>query len=50
MENKSIIPLNNKQLPEIGEVGGKEFSLIKLTSLNLNVPPGIILTVDFFKD
>ena len=50
MENKSIIPLNNKKLPEIGEVGGKGYSLIKLTSLNLNVPPGIILTVDFFKD
>ena len=50
MEKKSIIFLNSKKIPEISEVGGKGYSLIKLTSLNLNVPPGIILTVDFFKE
>lgn len=50
MKNPSIISLNTKELPEVAEVGGKGFSLIKLTSLNLNVPPGIILTVGFFKD
>ena len=48
--NKNIIPLNSKQLPEISEVGGKGYSLIKLNSLNLNVPNGIVLTVDFFND
>ena len=48
--NKNIIFLNSKNLPEISEVGGKGYSLIKLSSLNLNVPNGIVLTVDFFKD
>ena len=50
IENKNIIPLNSKQLPEISEVGGKGYSLIKLNSLSLNVPNGIVLTVDFFKE
>ena len=47
-ERKKIISLNSKYLPEISEVGGKGYSLIKLYSLNLTVPNGIILTVDFF--
>ena len=45
-----IYPLNYKQIPEISEVGGKGYSLIKLSSLNLNVPNGIVLTVLFFQD
>ena len=45
---QNIIPLNTSKLPSISEVGGKGFSLVKLTSLNLEVPPGIILTVNFF--
>ena len=49
-ENKNIIFLNSKVLPEISEVGGKGYSLIKLNSLNLNVPNGIVLTVNFFKE
>ena len=49
-ERKKIISLNSKYLPEISEVGGKGYSLIKLYSLNLTVPNGIILTVDFFHD
>ena len=50
MLNKTIISLNSKELPQISEVGGKGYSLIKLSSLCLNVPPGIVLTVNFFKD
>ena len=34
----NIIHLNSKKIPEISEVGGKGHSLIKLSSLNLNVP------------
>ena len=49
-KNKNIICLNSKELPQINEVGGKGYSLIKLSSLNANVPNGIILTVNFFKD
>ncbi|ORX64347.1 hypothetical protein BCR32DRAFT_287136 [Anaeromyces robustus] len=50
MNKTKIISLNSKDLANISQVGGKGYSLIKLSSLNLNVPPGIILTVDFFED
>ena len=45
-----IIHLNSKKIPLISEVGGKGHSLIKLSSLNLIVPNGIILTVNYFQD
>ena len=48
MEKEKIISLNSKNLPDISQVGGKGYSLIKLSSLNMNVPPGIVLTVNFF--
>ena len=48
--NKKIFTLNSKILPGISEVGGKGYSLIKLSSLNLTVPNGIILSVEFFND
>ena len=47
---KNIISLNSRKIPDISEVGGKGYSLIKLYSLGLNVPNGIILTVDFFNE
>jgi len=49
-ENEKIVALNSKRLPEISEVGGKGYSLIKLSSLNLTVPNGLVLTVGFFND
>jgi len=49
-ENKRIYFLNSEILPEISEVGGKGFSLIKLSTLKLNVPNGIVLTVNFFQE
>ena len=49
-QNEKIVALNSKRLPEISEVGGKGYSLIKLSSLNLTVPNGIVLTVGFFND
>jgi len=49
-ENKEIIFLNSKTFPEIAEVGGKGYSLIKLSALDLNVPNGIVLTVTFFNE
>ena len=48
--NEKIVALNSKIIPEISEVGGKGYSLIKLSSLNLTVPNGIVLTVGFFTD
>lgn len=54
MENKeiknTIIPFSTNEYPTINQVGGKGYSLIKLTSLNLEVPSGVILTVDFFSE
>jgi len=47
-ENENIYFLNSTKLPHVYEVGGKGYSLIKLNSLNLNVPNGIVLTVKFF--
>ncbi|ORY36421.1 glutathione synthetase ATP-binding domain-like protein [Neocallimastix californiae] len=44
MSETKIISLNSKELADISQVGGKGYSLIKLSSLNLNVPPGIVLT------
>ena len=49
MEKNDIILLNSKEIPEISKIGGKGYSLIKMTNIGLNVPPGIILCVDFFK-
>ena len=50
IENNNIVFLNSKILPEISRVGGKGYSLIKLSSLHLNVPNGIILSVNFFNE
>ena len=47
---EKIISLNSKKLPDISQVGRKGYSLIKLSSLNMNVPPGIVLTVNFFNN
>jgi len=49
-KNENIIFLNSERLPDISEVGGKGYSLIKLSSLDLNVPNGIVLTVKFFDE
>ena len=49
-ENSNIIPFNSKIISDINIVGGKGYSLIKLTNFNYNVPPGIILTVEFFSE
>ena len=46
---KEIFSFNESKLPGISEVGGKGYSLIKMTSVGLNVPPGIVLTVQYFK-
>ena len=50
MEKNNIILLNSKEIPEISKIGGKGYSLVKMTNIGLNVPPGIILCVDFFKE
>ena len=49
-DNTNIIPINSKEIIEIAKVGGKGYSLIRLKSLNLNIPNGIILAVNYFQD
>jgi len=49
-EKENIFFLSSKNLPDLSEVGGKGYSLIKLNLLDLNVPNGIILTVNFFNN
>jgi len=39
-----------KEFPEISEVGGKALSLITMRNMGFNVPDGMVLTVDFFKE
>ena len=48
--NETILSLNSKKLIDVSQVGGKGYSLIKLSSLKMNVPPGIVLTVNFFEE
>ena len=45
----SIYKFDEKKIPEISQVGGKGYSLIKMTNAGLNVPPGFVLSVEFFK-
>ncbi len=33
----------------VDKVGGKAHSLIRMTQIGLPVPPGIVLTVEFFE-
>ena len=49
-DNTNIIPINSKEIIEIAKVGEKGYSLIRLKSLNLNIPNGIILAVNYFQD
>ena len=50
VEEAKIVSLNSKELVDVAQVGVKGYSLIRLSSLNLNVPPGIVLTVKFFEN
>ena len=48
MENKVIYSFNDHDDPEVSQVGGKAYSLIKMTKAGLHVPAGFVLTVEFF--
>ena len=48
-EKKNLYNLKSFFLTTISEVGGKGFSLIKMTKAGLKVPPGFILTVNYFQ-
>jgi rifampicin phosphotransferase len=44
----TIIPFDSPELPRNDQVGSKALSLIIMTRAGMPVPPGIVLTVDFF--
>jgi pyruvate,water dikinase len=46
---KLIYKFNEKASPKISEVGGKAYSLIKMSQANFPVPDGFVLSVEFFK-
>ena len=43
------IPLSSSNAPSPAQVGGKAASLIRLSQGGFNVPPGIVLTAEFFR-
>ena len=45
----SSFQFNDKGAIKISEVGGKGFSLINMTRASINIPPGFVLTVEFFR-
>ena len=45
----ALYPFTAKTLPAIAEVGGKGWSLIRMTRHGLTIPPGFVLTVSFFE-
>jgi len=45
-----IVPFPGALTAQLGKVGGKGQSLIRMTQIGLPVPPGFVLTVDFFQD
>lgn len=44
----AILAFNTDLLPRLDQVGGKALSLIEMTRAGMPVPPGFVLTVDFF--
>lgn len=45
-----IVPFPGALTAQLNKVGGKGQSLIRMTQLGLPVPPGFVLTVDFFQE
>jgi pyruvate,water dikinase len=44
-----VYPFNTSPIPDLSEVGGKGFSLMRMTQVELPVPPGFVCPVAFFK-
>ena len=45
----TIFPFDSKQLPTLEQAGGKALALVQMTHAGMPVPPGFVLTVEFFK-
>jgi pyruvate,water dikinase len=46
---KTIIPFNSPEFPAPEQAGGKALALIQMNAIGMPVPPGFVLTVNFFK-
>ena len=46
---KIIIPFTSPELPALDQVGGKALTLMQMTAAGMPVPPGFVLTVQFFE-
>jgi len=46
---KLVYPFTTEETPDLEQVGGKGMSLITMTQHSLPVPPGFVLSVDFFE-
>ena len=44
----AIYPFNSNHIPPLEQAGGKALALIQMTGAGMPVPPGFVLTVDFF--
>ena len=44
----TIVPFDSPESPRIDQVGSKALSLITMSRAGMPVPPGLVLTVDFF--
>ena len=44
----TIVPFDSPESPRLDQVGGKALSLITMSRAGMPVPPGFVLTVDFF--
>ncbi len=45
----SVIPFSSKEITLLNRVGGKALSLITMTREGMPVPPGFVITVEFFE-
>ncbi len=49
MTMKTIISFISPELPPLDQVGGKALTLMQMTAAGMPVPPGFVLTVQFFE-
>ena len=49
MTMKTIISFTSPELPPLEQVGGKALTLMQMTAAGMPVPPGFVLTVQFFE-
>jgi rifampicin phosphotransferase len=46
---KTIIPFTSPEFPALEQAGGKALALNQMTTIGMPVPPGCVLTLNFFK-